>query len=233
MQYNMDRICNLALSSLWRSQISILYTLIMDKSRQFEYEERAFLSKADFSRVKDYLDRNSLDSEIDNKQSYFFVLSDVNVSIAASSDNVKVKYKGGQLGRGNGFEEIEFAINRDSLDDSIKLFTSLLKKSPQESYQFRINYSLGNGINVALKYTETWGFHLEAERVYEADKDSIDSERAYSAQQLDKLAELLGIIYITDDEMLEFKKRCEAGRARGEYKSIEFRKRYGHLFGLS
>lgn len=204
----------------------------MKKSKTYEYEERAFLSEDSFGKTKQYLDDNALSKQLDNKQSFFFVLPDVNISIAASSTDVKVKYKGGQLGNGNGFEEKEFYIVPESLRDAIAMFSSLLEVSPQESYQFRINYKFDNQIEVALKYTQMWGFHLEVERVYATDATNLEQEKALSAELLDDFANNLGISYITNKEMSEFKKQCERGQNRGNYSTKEFQGKYGKLFSL-
>lgn len=199
----------------------------------YEYEERAFLDDKSFARIKQYLDNHSTQSTLDNKQSFFFVLPDVNVSIAASEKETKVKYKGGQLGRGNGFEEIEFIIQHDSLQDAIKLFSSFLSIKPQESYQFRINYTLDNSIEVALKYSEMWGFHMEVERIYVAKNEPRKAfEESQSKSILKSFADSLDFKYINDEQMKKFKKQCERGENRGTYSTISFKQKYGNLFGL-
>ena len=205
----------------------------MTQNPTYEYEERAFLSEEQFLKIKEKLDEFCVQKEIDNKHSFFFVLPDINVSVASSSKETKVKYKGGQLGKGNGFEEIEYNIERDSLPEAIKLFTKLLGLPPQESFQFRINYSLNDDIEIALKYTEMWGFHLEAERVYVASSESEKTlKQAESKDKLDHLASALGFRYITDQEMAVFTEQCKQEKKRGEYSNDEFRERYGGLFGI-
>lgn len=203
----------------------------MSTSITYEYEERAFLNERSFLNTKNKLDTLALKNELDNKTSYFFVLPDINVSIASSSSKTVVKYKGGQLGKGNGFEEHEFKIAPESLPQALALFASLLKISPQISEQFRINYFLENKIEVALKYTQTWGFHLEVEKTYTAN-DSADEnyKKTEAMKSLEALAEELDIHYITDSEMEQFKQDSEAGIVRGSYTPKEFSKKYGTLF---
>lgn len=203
----------------------------MSTSTTYEYEERAFLDERSFLNTKNKLDTVALKSQLDNKTSYFFVLPDINVSIASSSTKAVVKYKGGQLGKGNGFEEHEFRIVPDSLPEALALFTTLLKIDPQVSEQFRINYFLEDNIEVALKYTQTWGFHLEVEKTYTA-KDTTEEElkKAEAMKSLDSLAKELDIHYITDSEMEQFKQDSEAGKSRGAYTPSEFSDKYGALF---
>lgn len=199
----------------------------------YEYEERAFLDEESFGRIKEYLDKNNNQKCIDNKQSFFFVMPDVNISIASSEKETKVKYKGGQLGKGNGFEEIEFKIQPSSLDEAIRLFSYLLSIIPQESYQFRINYTLNDDIEIALKYTHMWGFHMEVERTYTAncEQDMIE-EKNKSKNLLSSFANDLNFVYIDDKQMKDFKAQCERGENRGAYSTSEFKKNYGKLFGL-
>ena len=195
----------------------------------YEYEERAFLTEEQFLSIKGTLDALATYHEVDNKTSYFFVLPDVNVSIASSPAKTVIKYKGGQLGLGNGFEEIEVPIEPNALNDSINLFSILLKTKPQISEQFRINYTLPDGIEVALKYTQTWGFHLEAEKTYEHAESLEDVERQ-AKEDLDALAKELGISYIDDTTMDVSKKAWAAGEQFGAYSPDGFRERYGALF---
>ncbi len=203
----------------------------MTTERNFEYEERAFLAEDHFLQVKEQLDSLAQVVKTDNKTSYFFVLPNVNVSIAASASKTVVKYKGGQLGRGNGFEEHEFSIEPNALPEALRLFTSLLKLEPQVSVQFRINYDLGNNVEVALKYTQMWGFHLEIEKLYSAATDEDKTGKQHQAQQeLEALAQKLGISFITDEEMETFKEECKQGLNRGHYSPEEFRAKYGSLF---
>ena len=202
-------------------------------SKTYEYEERAFLTEESFSKIKASLDALAISSELDNKNSYFFVLPDVNVSIAASAKKTVVKYKGGQIGLGNGFEEYEFTIQPESLSEALKLFTALLGLEPQLSEQFRINYTLPDSIEVALKYTQTWGFHLEAEKVYTVrNEDEHAAEKQRAKDAIAKFADELDISYITDEEMKQFKIDSENGIVRGEYTPEDFSKKYTETFKL-
>jgi len=200
--------------------------------RTYEYEERAFLDENDFLKVKAQLDGISLKISSDNKVSYFFVLPDKNVSIAVSPYKTVVKYKGGQLGNGgNGFEEHEFAIKPDELPESIDLFTSLLNLEPLKSEQFRINYILPGSIEVALKYTQTWGFHIEVEKLYKADdSEKNEVEKIQAKDEIDNVGNMLGIKYITDEEMKQFVDDIKAEKSKGSYSPDEFRQKYGQLF---
>lgn len=200
--------------------------------KTYEYEERAFLDENIFLDVKAKLESLALKTSLDNKISYFFVLPDKNVSIATSPIKTVIKYKGGQLGNGgNGFEEHEFEIGVDQLPESIDLFTSLLNLKPLKSEQFRINYILPNSIEVALKYTQTWGFHIEVEKLYTVDEsESNEVEKNQAKNDVDRVGDMLGVIYITDEIMKQFVDDIKAEKSKGIYGPDEFRQKYGQLF---
>jgi len=201
-------------------------------SKTYEYEERAFLDEAGFLRIKNKLDAESLKATVDNKISYFYVLPDKNVSIATSPSKTVIKYKGGQLTNGNnGFEEREFAINPENLKEALSFFTALFNLGPEKSEQFRINYILPNSIEVALKYTQTWGFHLEVEKLYSINGgfDS-EAEKIQAKNEVDNVGNLLEIRFITDEEIRQFANDSKLGKVKGVYSADEFRQKYGKLF---
>lgn len=205
------------------------YIKNMSDATLYEYEERAFLKEDQFLTVKQALEERALRHEVDNKTSYFFVLPDVNISIAVSHAEATIKYKGGQLGIGNGFEELAIPFSQAALQDAIKLFTAILKVEPMQSEQFRLNYWLPDNIEVALKYTQTWGFHLEAEKTYQHSAD-LDTEKQQAKRALETLAHDLDIRYIDDATMDMSKKAWAAGTQFGTYTPEAFAQKYGNLF---
>lgn len=198
----------------------------------YEYEERAFLDEADFLRIKNKLDAESLKATIDNKISYFYVLPDKNISIATSPLKTVIKYKDGQLINGdNGFEEREFEINPENLTEALNFFTAMFNLEPEKSEQFRINYILPNSIEVALKYTQTWGFHLEVEKLYSINDDfNIETEKTQAKNEVDNVGMLLNIKYISDEEIKQFASDSKAVKLKGPYSADEFRQKYGQIF---
>lgn len=198
---------------------------------KYEYEERAFLSESDFLRIKKYLDKNAAKVEIDNKRSYYFVLPDRNLSIAVSKSKALIKYKSGQIAKGNGFEEHEFNFNTIQVNEAIGLFSALLEIEPQYSEQFRINYFLNDGIGIALKYTLSWGFHIEIEKVYEAvNGEELSNNKKFAGQDIKEIVKILGITPVTLKDMNAFSKDCAIGKNRGEFSPAAFSKRYGKMF---
>lgn len=192
----------------------------------YEYEERSFLTEEDFFRIKKELEKITGSREVDNKVSYFFVLPGKNLSLAKSSKKSVIKYKGGEVGVNNGFEEYEISIPEENFMELVDLFKNLLGTTPQVSEQFRINYKLSGGVEVALKYTETWSFHLEVEKVVFKEEDLNAAK-----DEINKLARILKINFLTEKEIMDFRQRIDSGgKPRGIYSPSDFKEKFGREF---
>lgn len=194
--------------------------------KTYEYEERAFLEEADFLRVLEKLGSMATSKRSDNKVSFFFVVAGKNLSIAQSPGKAVIKYKEGAVGIGNGFREHEIPIDVQHTDQIIELFGHLLGVQPQVSEQFRMNYILPDGIEIALKYTETWGFHMEIEKTY-----SSEDEREDAKKKISEAMSSLGIKPLSEEEITAFRKQFDAGgKQRGIYSPDQFREKFGKFF---
>ncbi|MCX6738555.1 MAG: hypothetical protein NT098_00695 [Candidatus Parcubacteria bacterium] len=192
----------------------------------YEYEERAFLTEEDFFKVKKVLESMAVSIKLDNKVSYFFVLPEQNLSVAKSEEKCIIKYKHGAIGAGNGFTEYEIPVDGQYCDQIVSMFSLLFGIKPQTSEQFRINYVLPNGVEIALKYTQTWGFHLELEKTYSNEED-----KSLAKKEVEETADELKIHRITDAEMKEFRDNFDAGGVpEGEYTSEQFREKFRSYF---
>ena len=118
-----------------------------------------------------------------------------------SKRNAKVVLKLNKIGRGSDFEEIEILIDQNDVEKSVNLFTLLGLNEMQHSFQKRHNYFY-KGIEFALKYSNTWGYHLELEKMVHNRKDV-----SLAKKQIQKVAIELGIHLMTDKELLNFTKR--------------------------
>jgi len=204
----------------------ILTNLSHTMQTTYEYEERAFLTEEAFCRVKKELNKVADSREVDNKTSYFFVLPGKNLSLALSNKKAVIKYKSGEVGVGNGFEEYEIPVLKENFSELVEFFKHLLATNPQFSEQFRINYKLSGNIEVALKYTETWGFHLEIEKVY-FKNNKIEAAK----EEINKLASSLKINLLTEEEIIDFRRGIDSGgEHRGAYSSEDFKVRFGREF---
>ena len=136
----------------------------------------------------------------------FFLLSDRIVKVAnkVSKNVAKIVIKLNRLGRGSSdFEEIEIPINPSDFNRAVKLFSSLPFDQIQNIYQKRHNYEY-KGVELALKYTESWGYHMELEIVID---DRFKKEEA--EEKIKKVAKELGIKIMSEQEIGDFAKKID------------------------
>ncbi len=201
-----------------------------------EHELRAFLTESEHDLAAHQLAEIGDDLGQDDKKSYFFVLNDLNLSVARTVHDARIKLKGGVVGKDSNPVEFPELIldNPESTVNAVQILSVLTGVNPQESYQVRHNYRVGL-IEVALKYTEAWGFHAEFERLYSG---GTEEEIEVSAQEADKdihrLAGRIGIKLATNDEIQLFRNQFDrTGKGRGQYSLSEFMSLYSSLAKLA
>lgn len=174
--------------------------------KQIEIEFRALLTRDKYDDLKDFLNTNSKDLGKDDKDVYFFILPDKLVKIVnnISKKSAKLAIKLNKIGQGADFEEIEIPINIKDIDNALKLLTSLnFTDNIMHSYQKRHNY-LYKDVEVALKYSDIWGYHTELEIVID-DK----SKKSWAESKIRKIANELNIKLMSDKELTKFTQRAE------------------------
>lgn len=185
-----------------------------NSNRQIEIELRSIFGKKKHDQIKKYLDKNAEDLGKDDKDVYFFLLPDRIIKVVnnVSKNSAKIVIKLNRIGRGTSdFEEIEIPISPSDFDKTVKLFSALRFDQIQNSYQKRHNYLL-DGVEIAIKWTNSWGYHMEMEIVVN-DKSQKDSAEF----KIRKVAEKLGVRIMTEDELREFTKKIDENYKKGLY----------------
>jgi len=182
--------------------------IIDDKNIEVEY--RARFDEKKYNSLSDFLSANAEDLGIDDKDVYFFLLSDKLLKTVnnVSKKSAKIVLKLNKIGMGSDFEEIEIPIGQEYFEAATKLFSLLGIADSMRSFQKRHNF-LYKEVELALKWSEHWGYHLELEIVI---KDQSKKEEAENKIFL--VAKELGVELMSDEELLEFTKSAEA-----EYKA--------------
>lgn len=94
-----------------------------------------------------------------------------------SKNNAKLVLKLNKIGKGSNFEEIEIPIERKYINDFVKVLTTIgFTDNIMHSFQKRKNY-VYKGVEVALKYSEVWGHHLELEIMIADIKEKEQAEK--------------------------------------------------------
>lgn len=121
-----------------------------------------------------------------------------------SKNNAKIVLKLNKIGKGSDFEEIEIPIGREQINDFVKILNALgFTDNIMHSFQKRQNY-VYKGVEVALKHSEVWGYHLELEIMITDIKEKEQAEK-----KIREVANDLNIKLMTDQELAEFTKKAE------------------------
>jgi adenylate cyclase class IV len=176
-----------------------------EDKKNIEIEYRARFDEEKYNGLKKFLDASAEDLGEDDKDVYFFLFPDKLVKTVnnTSKKTAKIVLKLNKIGKGSDFEEIEISIRQEDFDKATRLFVAIETGEYMHSYQKRHNYLYKN-IELALKWSEAWGYHLELEIIINDVAEKESSEKKIFA-----LAEELGVKIMTDQELLEFTQVAE------------------------
>ncbi|MGM0482828.1 MAG: hypothetical protein ACQEP6_03140 [Patescibacteria group bacterium] len=175
-------------------------------SKTIEIEFRSIFDKEKYDKVESFLKEKAEDLGADDKDVYFFIMPDKLSKVVdnISKGNAKIVTKLNKIGKGDSFEEIEIAINREEVEKAVIMFKSLnLTENIMHSFQQRHNYQY-KGVELALKYSDVWSYHLEMEIVVnDPKKEEAAKKKLYA------VAEELDVHIMTDEELTEFTQKAE------------------------
>ncbi len=185
---------------------------MMKQRRKIEIEFRARFNSAKYKWLKKFLNAKAKNLGEDDKNVYFFLFPDKLFKVVnnISKKNAKIVLKLNKIGKGSDFEEIEVPISQEYFEKAVKIFIALKTGDYMRSFQKRHNYFY-KGVELALKWSEIWGHHLELEIVI-----SNSSKKDESEKKIFAVAKELGVIIMSNKELKEFTKKAEA-----DYKKIK------------
>lgn len=177
----------------------------MNKKEKIEIEFRSIFSKKKHDELKTFLDENAKNLGPDNKNVFFFIMPDklLKVTDNESKDSAKFTLKLNKIGKGSDFKELEVPIQRGDVDKTVKIFKKLGFDEVQESYQKRHNYEY-KGVEIALKWSEVWTYHIEFEILIEDEKEKKTAEK-----KIKKVADELDVDLMTDEELKAFTEKID------------------------
>ncbi len=175
------------------------------KTRTIEIEFRARFDKQKYKELGYFLDVHAENLGEDDRDAYFFLLPDKMLKVAhdVMRREARIVVKLNKIGQGSNFEEIELPIAEEHFERAAELLRGL-GFNAMRSYQRRHNYRYG-GVELALKYSDNWGYHLELEIVITNPKQKIAAER-----KIRGVAAELGVRLMTEKELKEFTKAAES-----------------------
>ncbi|MBP7786045.1 CYTH domain-containing protein [Patescibacteria group bacterium] len=183
------------------------------ESRNIEIELRSMFDEATYNRLNDFFAKNAEDLGEDNKDVFFFLIPGKLLKVVnnISKKTAKIVLKLSRIGHGSDFDETEIAISPIDYNKAVEMFTRLGFNDIQNTFQKRHNY-LYKGVEMALKYSNTWGYHLELEIVVHN-----TSEKGRAEQKIREVADELDVHILSDKELAKFTKKVNADYKKGKY----------------
>lgn len=175
-------------------------------SKTIEIEFRSIFNKEKYDMLEKFLNENTEDLGADDKDVYFFIMPDKLLKVVdnVSKGNAKIVTKLNKIGKGDSFEEIEISIDRKDVEKAVNMFKSLnLTDNIMHSFQQRHNY-LYKGVELALKYSDEWSYHLEMEIVVDDPNKETDAKK-----KLYDVAKELDVHIMTNEELTNFTQKAE------------------------
>lgn len=176
------------------------------KNQKIEVEFRARFDEDKYKELELFLKAKAEDLGKDDKNVFFFIFPDKLLKVVdnVSKKTAKIVLKLNKIGLGSDFEEIEIPISSSEVSKAVNMLSLLnLGADLMESFQKRHNYRY-KGVEVALKYSNHWGYHLEIETMI----DSLEQKKE-AEQKIKEVAKELDIHLMTDEELKAFTQEAE------------------------
>ncbi|OGZ37926.1 MAG: hypothetical protein A3A94_03205 [Candidatus Portnoybacteria bacterium RIFCSPLOWO2_01_FULL_43_11] len=167
----------------------------------FEIEFRAKFDLKKFNILKKYLNKHAENLGEDNKDCYYYIFTDKLLKLVnnTSKKTAKISLKLNRIGEGAVFPEIEFYFSPNEFDSARRLFEALeLPVKIMHDSQERVNYRYKN-CEIALKYSDAWGYHIEIEQIIDDKKKQAEAET-----HIRRIADELGIRLMSEEELKKF-----------------------------
>jgi len=175
-------------------------------NKNIEIEFRSLFDKKKHDGLISFLSRNGEDLGQDDKDVYFFIMPTRLLKVVdnISFNSAKIVLKLNKIGSGSNFKEIEIPIDRKEISRAVDFFKSLeLTDNVMRSFQQRRNFNY-KGVEIAVKYSDVWGYHAELEILIDSLEEKIAAENKINA-----IAKELNLKLMTDDELKKFTTRAE------------------------
>ncbi|MGW7314644.1 CYTH domain-containing protein [Streptomyces sp. NPDC054865] len=175
-----------------------------------EIEMRARFTKEAHDQLATRLKVDGEDLGNDDKHIYFYVLPDqlLKVTDNTAAGTAKITLKGSKIGQGAAFAETEFAIASADVPAAVHVFNALgFETAMHQAFNFRHNFRF-DGVEIAVKWSEAWGYHAEFELLLE--DGASDAVRDEAQATITDVAAKLGITLMTEQELADFTAAFEA-----------------------
>ncbi len=140
-----------------------------------EVEKKSIVIEDELNRVKKVLsDIGAEDLGENNTVSVFYIHDDyqLKLQIRTSKGDAKIAWKSGGFNGASAREEIELPFSINDAEQAKQLLDRLQTNFKQvKTIQKRHDYKI-DGVEVALKWSQNWGFHIELDMDVESESDT-------------------------------------------------------------
>lgn len=173
----------------------------------YEIEYRSRFNHSTYVRLKRFLDAHAKNLGRDDKDCNYYIFPDRLLKIVnnTSKRTAKLSLKQNHIGHGAVFPETEVYFDPKVLKKLQMIIGNLgLKAKVMHGPQNRINYSY-RGCEIALKYSDAWGYHLEIEKVVRS-----LTRRAAAEKIIREVALELDVHLMSEEELKTFTQKAES-----------------------
>lgn len=167
----------------------------------YEIEHRAVLTESTYKELSEKLAQEATLLGVDDKEVSYYIFPDKLLKVVRniSKGTGKLSLKLNALGAGSSFQEFEVPFPEDSFEMMKSICASIsVPDQVISGTQKRTNYEY-QGIEIALKWSEDWGYHAEFEIMIPdiSGKEVADSRIA-------GVAKALSVSLMTEEEVAAF-----------------------------
>jgi len=174
----------------------------MLRNMEIEVEKRGLLNERRYHEVLDRLRQlEAVDKGEVSTESIFYLSNRWQLKIQRSTPGraAKIAWKSGGNDGAESRRELELAISHDNFDAANELMRQVLPGvSVFPTHQRRHDFTL-NTVQVALKYSPDWDYHIEIEALV-----NDESRVPVALEAIQNLADTLGITLLSPEEEQKF-----------------------------
>lgn len=167
----------------------------------YEIEHRALLTEKSYKALAEKLAREATLLGTDDKEVSYYIFPDKLLKVVRniSKGTGKLSLKLNMLGAGSSFHELEVLFPEESFETMKSICNSIsVPDQVISGTQKRTNYEY-KGVEIALKWSEDWGYHAEFEIMIPDLR-----EKEVADTRIAEVAKALSVSLMTDEEVGTF-----------------------------
>ncbi|MFA6414667.1 MAG: CYTH domain-containing protein [Candidatus Paceibacterota bacterium] len=173
----------------------------------YEIEHRAVLTEEAYKQLAEKLAREATLLGADDKEVSYYIFPDKLLKVVRniSKGTGKLSLKLNALGAGSSFQEFEVSFPEDSFETMRNICKNI--STPDQvisGTQKRTNYEY-KGVEIALKWSEDWGYHVEFEVMISDLSGKQDADT-----HIREVAQNLSVPLMTEEEVAAFSAEVRA-----------------------